>query len=295
MSFIVHIHRSSGASRTKHSHTTTPRRARACGALLLALTAAGCRSTPTAGPATAAAGPTSASTAVPAGPPPAPVLIHLPGIAGEMAIDHTLVRGLLRGGVAPVGTIFDWTGEDRGVPALTRLDRHRTASAAVADMIRSILRHDPRTPIVLVAHSAGTGVAVEALERLPPDCHVRTLVLLASALSANYDLTAALAHVDGRAVAFYSEYDNAVLGLGTRTFGTYDRVHSDAAGYVGFHLPKSHQAESVAYGTQLLQFPYDPAWAKLGNGGDHIGTTAGPFARTVLAPLINGDRPTTRP
>ena len=215
---------------------------------------------------------------------PAAVLIHLPGIAGEMAIDRALTAGLVDAGVAADATIVDWTGTDRGVPALTNVARHHEQAKLLAERLVAVSQASPGVPIVLTAHSGGTGIAIEALEQLPTDVKVRTLVLLASALSPEYDLTRALRHVGGRAISLYSEYDTIVLGTGTRTFGTYDRVRTDAAGYVGFTQPKT--ADPAEY-AKLAQYSYDPAWQKFGNYGDHIGTTNRRFARDVLSGLIN--------
>lgn len=236
-----------------------------------------------------------AATAVPTSPPtspPAVVLIHLPGIAGELPIDRNLVRGLVAGGVAPEATIVDWTGPDRGVRALTNTARHDEQARLLADRIVALHAKDPRTLITLVGHSGGTGVCVGALERLPDGITVRTLVLLASALSPGYDLSTALHHVEGRAYSLHSQHDDWILGRGTRGVGTYDRVFVEAAGKVGFTMSKA--ADPAAY-AKLTQLPYDPAWAKQGHGGDHVGPTNTQFAREVLAELIRHGTATTRP
>ena len=216
-------------------------------------------------------------------------LIHLPGIGGELSIDHNLINGLIAGGLKAHVIIHDWTGSDRGLNSLANVGRHRGQARIVAAKICAIHRADPNTRIILTAHSGGTGIAVWALEDLPPDVHIDELVLLASALSPTYDLSKALSHVDGRAISFYSAYDSAVLDLGTRAFGTIDRVKSEAAGYVGFkQLP---QADPKQY-EKMTQIPYDPAWVRLGNGGEHIGTLAPLFAQDVIAPLILNPTPT---
>ena len=45
-----------------------------------------------------------------------------------------------------------------------------------------------------------------------------------------------------------------------------------------------------------MQVPYDSAWMKLGNIGDHIGPMARPFAREVIAPLLlTGKLPVIKP
>jgi hypothetical protein len=224
---------------------------------------------------------------------PAPVLVHLPGIAGEMRIDHELINGLTDAGVSHDCRILDWTGNDRGVPALTNVERHTEKSAKLAAYIVNLAKQSPGMPIILTAHSAGTGDAVQALEQLPDGETIQNLVLLASALSPDYDLSRALRHVAGHAYSLHSPYDNLVLSVGTRTFGTYDRVWTDAAGFCGFRQPPD--ADKAAY-ARLTQLPYDPAWAKIGNGGDHIGPTNRRFARDVLGRLVlTGRLPTTQP
>lgn len=203
------------------------------------------------------------------------VLIHCPGIAGPMPIDQSLVRGLVQTGVAPQAKIFDWTGEFRGLLALGKLDHNRQQAEVLAQEIEKIYRKNPDVHVILTAHSGGTGIAVWALEKLPDQVRIDTLVLLASALSPTYDLRPALKHVR-QAYSFYSPYDHWVLGTGTRAFGTIDRVKTDAAGYVGFQCvdPK------------LRQIGYDPRWIKLGHTGDHVGMMDQRFARQILAPLI---------
>ncbi|MGC4032045.1 MAG: hypothetical protein QM754_09990 [Tepidisphaeraceae bacterium] len=101
---------------------------------------------------------------------PGAVLIHLPGIAGEMSIDHSLVRGLVAGGVAANADvqIIDWTGTDRGVRALNNVDRHREQAQRVADEITAIHTKNPAMPIILVGHSGGTGVAAGCSKNCPP-------------------------------------------------------------------------------------------------------------------------------
>ncbi|MBC7784199.1 MAG: hypothetical protein H7144_10195 [Burkholderiales bacterium] len=217
-------------------------------------------------------------------PPPPPVLIHLPGIAGEMRIDRHLVNGLVAGQVAPEAKIIDWTGPNRGILALGALDYNKAEAKVLAERLTAIYRRDPRTRIILTAHSGGTGIAVWALEALPVDVQIDRLVMLCSALSPGYDLSAALAHVRGGAISLYSEYDSDVLGTGTRYLGTIDRVKTNAAGYVGF---RTDERRDPAQYLKLQQLKYDRAWIKLGNFGDHLGPMDEMFAERVLAPLIN--------
>jgi pimeloyl-ACP methyl ester carboxylesterase len=214
-----------------------------------------------------------------------PYLLHLPGIAGERWIDRNLIRGLVQGGFDGETEIYDWTGEDQGLIALTNNKRHKRQSAIVAERITAVRRENPAREIVLIAHSGGTGVAVYALERLPEDVHVDRVILLASALSPEYDLSAALRHVDGAMFSFSSLLDVAVLNVGTTMMGTIDGRRVAAAGCLGFTVPTEADHEQYM---KLHQFEYSGQWMQWGNTGSHIGAMARPFARAVLAPLAMG-------
>jgi len=216
-------------------------------------------------------------------PPPRPCLLHLPGIGGERSIDRMLTQGLVQGGIDADIEIYDWTDRDVGLSALYARQRHEHEADVVAQMIAERYRADPRTRIYLSGHSGGTGIALWALERLPPDVQVESFLMIASAMSPTYDLSPALRRVRGRAYALYSPYD-PVLGIGTRMFGTIDGVKTDAAGRVGFTMP-SGAADAKQY-AKLTQVGYDPSWIRLSNIGNHIGAMMRPFAREVLSPLL---------
>jgi pimeloyl-ACP methyl ester carboxylesterase len=214
---------------------------------------------------------------------PEPFHLHLNGIGGYRSVDRGMLRGLQEGGLDADVEAYDWTGADAGLGALLQQKRHVEQSRKVEQMIERAAREQPGRRITLTAHSAGAGIIAWALEQLPDDVKVDSLVLLAPALSPTYDLTRALRHVTGHVYVFYSPYDAAVLGLGTRLFGTVDGVKTDAAGKVGFEEPAGADDKQYA---KIVQIPYNVAWAKLGNIGDHIGTMSRPFARKILAPLL---------
>ncbi len=254
---------------------------RACWIVIVALMAS-CASAQTTAPATQPA--TGRQT----------LLLHLPGIGGLMRIDRLLTGGLTRGGMVAEIQIYDWTNGNPGMPALTALERNHREAEKVAQMIAERRREDPDARIIVTGHSAGSGIAVWALENLPDDVQIDTLVMLAPALSPKYDLSAALRRVKGHAYSFNSEYD-PILGPGTRAFGTIDRIKSDAAGRVGFEMPQGADREQYA---KLVQIPYDRGWMAFGNIGDHIGPMMPRFAARVLAPLLLTGQmppPTSRP
>jgi pimeloyl-ACP methyl ester carboxylesterase len=217
------------------------------------------------------------------------ILVHLPGIAGLRWIDREMLAGIKAGGYAGQVKSYDWTGDDPGLPALRNRLRNEREARVVARKIRGLLSAEPTARVTLVGHSGGTGIAVWALEELPEDVFIDSLVLLAPALSPAYDLSKALRHVRGKAYVFTSEHDAIVLGAGTTVFGTIDGVKTAAAGKVGFSRPEG--ADGEAY-EKLVQMPYVARWMKFHNIGDHIGCMSRSFARHVIAPLLRGEAET---
>ena len=213
-----------------------------------------------------------------------------------MRIDHMFTSGLLAGGIDADLEIYDWTGTDRGMIALMQSKRHAEQSTIVAKMIEKHVRENPNQKVMITGHSAGTGIAIWALEKLPDDVKVDDVVLMASALSPKYDLSKALRHVRGKVYAFNSALDVLILSVGTKGFGTVDRVKTDAAGRVGFEMPESADKEQYA---KLKQVPYDPDWLRFNNPGDHIGPMMRSFSRNVVARVLLGQglppRATTQP
>ena len=199
-----------------------------------------------------------------------------------MWLDRSLIAGLRDGDVMADMQIYDWTGADRGIVALGSTARHAEQAAKVADMITAAYRADPNRRIILTSHSAGTGVAIWALEKLPDDVQIDTLLLMQSALSPTYDLSKALAHVRTHAYSFWSILDS-VVGGGTKLLGTVDRVNTEAAGHVGFVVPAGAQAPQYQ---KLTQFAYQDSWMRYGDIGDHIGPMRRTFAKNMLAPLL---------
>jgi pimeloyl-ACP methyl ester carboxylesterase len=223
-------------------------------------------------------------------------LIHLPGIAGARSLDRRFIRGLRAGGCEGTIEIYDWTDNDPGLSALLSRKRNEREAEKVAEKIQQILKDEPGVKLRIVCHSGGAGIAAWALERLPDDAKIESIVFIAPALSQQYDLSKALAHVRGKAYALISVNDAIVLGAGTRVFGTIDGKKEEAAGLRGFKTPDD-PADPKQY-DKLVQLPYQDSWMELGNIGDHIGPMGEEFAEKVIAPLLQGKEPplpTTRP
>ena len=212
-------------------------------------------------------------------------LIYVPGIGGFGHEDRGFVRGLRAGGYVGNAEVVDWTGQLGPIAALWAHVRQQAEAHRIAQRIGKIRLESPQAPIVLVGHSAGAGVAVGALEDLPPGVSVDELVLLAPALSRTYDLTAALRHVRRCADVFNSDRDTLVLAFGTVLFGTADGVHGEAAGHGGFVRPPG--AGHDVY-SKLHAHAYSRDRQRAGDDGGHEGILTSGVASAVIAPLLPG-------
>jgi len=128
-------------------------------------------------------------------------------------------------------------------------------------------------------------MAIFVCEALPKEVQVDRVILLAAAISPEYDLTPTLAHCRSGLVNFYSEGDWFDAGILTTLFGTMDRKHTATAGRLGFLDSKGQ----LATGNGLTQIAWRPAWRKLGHHGGHPGWASRAWAREVLAPLTRDD------
>jgi len=134
--------------------------------------------------------------------------------------------------------------------------------------------------VSLVAKSGGTGVALKALELLPPDS-VETVILLAPAVSPSFDLHPALRAVKTKIYSFNSSFDLFWLGLCTSVVCTADGVRTKAAGCVGFQNASQYE--------KLEEINWSPLMMRSLHFGTHFGTSMYPFLRTYVVPLLQQD------
>jgi hypothetical protein len=153
------------------------------------------------------------------------------------------------------------------------------AMAQGAKLAEEILARQAREPgrrVVLVAHSAGSMVALAAAQKLPAGTLDRIL-LLAPSVSSGYDLAPALAATREGIDVFCSHKDRATLGVGVRIVGTADRGSGRAAGRFGF---------CAADASKVRHHWWAPDQSATGNTGRHTGAYAPAFAVASLFPLI---------
>lgn len=221
----------------------------------------------------------------------------LPGIEGRSRWNVNIARGLDEGGVELGIEIYDWgTSVPLGMLInLTDQERNRRAAEALRDHILAYRAEHPGKPVHLVGHSGGAGLAVMAVEMLPRDSGVTSLVLLAPALSPQHDLRRALRRTEAGIYNYYSKNDIGFLTLGTSVFGTMDRRYGASAGAIGFTRPRFFKRTDDALYDKLHQIRWNRRMRRYGHSGGHTGWADRRFVRRYLAPLISdlssGGRP----
>ena len=182
--------------------------------------------------------------------------------------------------VVPWGHAFGSWHKD-----LTNVVNRDAHARKVAEEVVAFRAAHPDEMIYLIGKSGGTGIVVKALEHLDANT-VDGLILIASALLADYDLTRALSAVRGEAVHFWSPLDVIVLGAGTRIFGTIDRVNAVSAGLVGFQPPAHATDTQGKEYAKLRQIRWRPSMMPTGYWGGHVGPDSPAFLRKYVVPLL---------
>lgn len=217
------------------------------------------------------------------------IVFVLPGIEGRSIWNRNIALGLDEGGVSSAIEIHDWTA---GVPGgfvynLANLQRNRRQAERLAERILDYRARYPGSPVHVIGHSGGGGIAVLALEALPPGRQIDMVILLAPALSLDYGLSTALRRTRYGICNFYSTRDVGLLKVGTKLFGPIDRKRGVSAGAVGFRSPEGlNDTDRALYKSRLRQVRWHLRMKESGADGTHLGWASRRFAREYLAPLI---------
>ncbi len=221
-----------------------------------------------------------------------PKVIFLDG-AGHVGADVWVRRGLERGGYVGDFERFRWSswlgpGADHLVVA-----RSKGKAFSLARKIEGARREFPNGKIHLMSLSAGSALILSALEDLPKDVQVDTVVLLSPSVSSRRDLTPALEHVKGKLYATCSEHD----GINSALPITADGGEGPPAGYRGFFRPFKREPRALEPYAKVVNLPWRPGYVGLGWRGDHVGVTSSRFIECVIAPRIlsGGSFPLDRP
>jgi pimeloyl-ACP methyl ester carboxylesterase len=217
-------------------------------------------------------------------------LYYLDGAGGGTAQKNWsagVVKGMLEGGYQGAGEMFSWeTGKGLVADQDASVHEKRAKAKELAAKIGKQSRAYPRAPVHLLGFSAGTAVAVFALEELPPGMQVENVVLLGASISNDYDLTKALEHVRGKVFVFTSKRDR-MLSFLMGFSGTADRKFVPGAGETGFILPeKAGAVTKKLYAEKIVTIPWTQAMKAAGDDGRHFDNVKAPFIRDNIAPLV---------
>jgi pimeloyl-ACP methyl ester carboxylesterase len=214
------------------------------------------------------------------------VVFVVDGVGGFQLFSTSVRWALPRVGVRHEVREVNWTHGFGQVLRDLQDTRHLLRKAdELAAEIRRLKTEHPDCPVFVVAKSGGTGLAMAAVEQLPP-ATLERLVLVSSALSPGYDLRRALRATRREVVSFSSPVDQLVLGLGTRQFGTIDRVYGPSAGLNGFQVPTNLTAEDRDLYDRLVQVRWRAGMIFQGNPGVHAGTSTPAFVAREVAPWL---------
>ena len=218
--------------------------------------------------------------------PPRGIVLVVDGAGGSPGAARAIAAAVEESGAPLYVRSFEWThGVRHGLRDMTDVDHARAQGRRLAEQIAWYRHTYPNTPLSVVAYSAGTHVALEATKWLQPNTLER-LVLLAPAVSADYDLRPALGAARQGIDAFTSKRDRFYLGLGTRIVGTADGKRGvPAAGRVGFDVPPPTGAD-LGLALRLRQHPWEPGLSWSGNPGNHSGSLSPAYLRAYVLPLL---------
>lgn len=218
--------------------------------------------------------------------PKAGVVFVVGGIGGLDSVGRAAVHVFPQMGLTHDVRDFVWQhGTGHFLKDLQDTDYLVEKAADLAAEVRRVKAADPDRPVYLIGKSAGAGIVLFAAEQLPP-ATIERLILLSAAVSANFDLRPALRATCNEVVSFHSCYDWLILGLGTKEFGTADRVHGKSAGLHGFVKPADMNAEDAKLYRRLVQVPWSPDMVSGLNLGGHQGTSMPGFLKREVAPWL---------
>jgi hypothetical protein len=206
--------------------------------------------------------------------------------AGNYQMASKMLRAVVAETGAPLNvTTFVWShGLRKIMPDQTDVEHARKQGKLLADTIIAYHHQHPEARIHILAHSAGSMVALSATDFLPPATLDR-IVLLSPSVSTEYDVRPALRSVKGSVEVHYSCEDWFFLGFGIQLLGCADRGHTAASGRVGFEL-RIDSPDDTALMHRLMQYPWQPADRELGNDGGHYGAYQPAFLKERILPVL---------
>lgn len=206
------------------------------------------------------------------------ITFYCPG-AGNVDFGDAGVRsGLERAGYKGQVASFLWTISFN--PALDQTLRlnAKLRAGQLTGIIEDYIDRYPGKPVNLIGLSAGSGIAIWAVEGLGAKYKVDNVVLLSSSLWYRYDVSKALPHIKGKIYNYYSSQD-AILAGPMKVFGSIDGVFGDdGAGAVGLRPPKGAD--------RIVNIPWRAEFTRYGYYGGHTDGTSPAFVQAEIAGKI---------
>lgn len=148
-------------------------------------------------------------------------------------------------------------------------------SGRLAGCIEGYLKRHPDNDVNVVALSAGTAVALDAVKHLKPPNKINNMVLLAASVSCQYDVRPVLKNMKGKIYVYYSQND-AMLSGPVKVLGAFGgKLGDDPAGLCGLHAPGS--------GYRVVNIPWRPRYQKYGWTGSHTSCVSEAFVERIVS------------
>lgn len=205
------------------------------------------------------------------------LVVILPGIEGESGFNHDIRKGLNAAGCFRAMPIYSWGAP---IPLLGMFVNqmnvlgNKAAGKRIAKMIEEYQDRHPNSPVYVIGHSGGGGIAVFVAEHMSQGRQIDGLILLSASISGNYDLTKALDKCKNGIVNFYNRYD--ALLVGTAFLGNVDGGRYSSAGLSGFSEERN----------KLFQIEITDEMTRQTGGTAHSAATRPGFVSRYVAPWV---------
>lgn len=211
------------------------------------------------------------------------------GAGGYLHMSRHLGGAAEQEGVPVQIVTCDWShGPSRYLADHFLYNRAKREAGKMATVIQDYRRQYPDPSFHVVGHSAGVGVALTALESLPPNT-VDKAYLISPSVSADYDIRPALKAVKEHLYVHYSSRDWFWMGVATRVAGNTDRRWGRNSGRFGFRI----YIEEPELKDKLVQRNWEPGDRVTGNNGGHFGGYEMEFLRQQVVPWLAKSAKTT--
>jgi len=213
------------------------------------------------------------------------ITIYLDGAGNWGGGAEEIKHGLRAAGYRGLVVQYIWTTSFNPLVDQLNTVAARIRADVLSGQIRNYRQQYPASNIHLIALSAGTGVATWAVEALDDDTKIDNMILLGASLSHDYDMTRALAHMNGRIYVYHSPHDSVLEKV--RVIGTIDGKRGvDSIGYVGLTAPSGLEDRVVNTG-------WSRDWLQYGWTGAHSDCTNAVFVQKEISRHILDDHKKT--